>query len=114
MKILDSVLNRDKLKSADQLIFIDYLRQALVNGYSLNASLSLLPKVWDEHSNQLKYVSKKVEAGVSLGDALHEIGFSSTLAAQIHMAVIGRPVPPRRMPRGECGRYRSPGQSAPV
>lgn len=88
MKILDSVLNRDKLKSADQLIFIDYLRQALVNGYSLNASLSLLPKVWDEHSNQLKYVSKKVEAGVSLGDALHEIGFSSTLAAQIHMAVI--------------------------
>ncbi|MDY6043244.1 MAG: type II secretion system protein F, partial [Lactobacillus johnsonii] len=37
MKKLSNFLKKDKLNSADQLIFIDYLRQALINGYSLNA-----------------------------------------------------------------------------
>lgn len=81
-------MKKDKLNSAAQLIFIDYLRQALINGYSLNASLKLLPKIWSGDSNQLVYISKQVEEGRQLGDVLHEVGFSSTLAAQINMAII--------------------------
>lgn len=81
-------MKKDKLNSAAQLIFIDYLRQALINGYSLNASLKLLPKIWSGNSSQLVYISKQVEEGRQLGDVLHEVGFSSTLSAQINMAII--------------------------
>ena len=81
-------MKKDKLNSAAQLIFIDYLKQALINGYSLNASLKLLPKIWSGDSNQLVYISKQVEEGRQLGDVLHEVGFSSTLSAQINMAII--------------------------
>ena len=88
MKKLSNFLKKDKLNSADQLIFIDYLRQALINGYSLNASLRLLPKIWRGNSRQLLYVNQRVEEGSQLGDVLQEVGFSSTLAAQINLAVI--------------------------
>ncbi len=88
MKKLSNFLKKDKLNSADQLIFIDYLRQALINGYSLNASLRLLPKIWRGNSSQLLYVNQRVEEGSQLGDVLQEVGFSSTLAAQINLAVI--------------------------
>lgn len=81
-------MKKDKLNSADQLIFIDYLRQALINGYSLNASLRLLPKIWRGNSSQLLYVNQRVEEGSQLVDVLQEVGFSSTLAAQINLAVI--------------------------
>ena len=81
-------MKKDKLNSADQLIFIDYLRQALINGYSLNASLRLLPKNLEGNSSQLLYVNQRVEEGSQLGDVLQEVGFSSTLAAQINLAVI--------------------------
>ena len=81
-------MKKDKLNSADQLIFIDYLRQALINGYSLNASLRLLPKIWRGNSRQLLYVNQRVEEGSQLGDVLQEVGFSSTLAAQINLAII--------------------------
>lgn len=56
-------MKKDKLNSAAQLIFIDYLRQALINGYSLNASLKLLPKIWSGNSSQLVYINKQVEEG---------------------------------------------------
>lgn len=88
MKIRSIFMKKDKLNSAAQLIFIDYLRQALINGYSLNASLKLLPKIWSGNSSQLVYISKQVEEGRQLGDVLHEVGFSSTLSAQINMAII--------------------------
>ena len=88
MKKLSNFLKKDKLNSADQLIFIDYLRQALINGYSLNASLRLLPKIWRGNSRQLLYVNQRVEEGSQLGDVLQEVGFSSTLAAQINLAII--------------------------
>lgn len=81
-------MKKDKLNSAAQLIFIDYLRQALINGYSLNASLKLLPKIWSGNSSQLVYINKQVEEGRQLGDVLHEVGFSSTLSAQMNMAII--------------------------
>ena len=67
-------MKKDKLNSADQLIFIDYLRQALINGYSLNASLRLLPKIWRGNSRQLLYVNQRVEEGSQLGDVLQEVG----------------------------------------
>ena len=88
MKRRSVFLKKDKLNSSDQLIFIDYLRQALINGYSLNASLKLLPKIWTGNSEKLTYIKEQVEQGSKLGDVLHEVGFSSTLAAQINMAII--------------------------
>lgn len=88
MKRLSDFLKKDKLNSGDQLIFIDYLRQALINGYSLNASLKLLPKIWTGNAEKLTYIKEQVEQGSKLGDVLHEVGFSSTLAAQINMAII--------------------------
>ncbi|MBD5430407.1 type II secretion system F family protein [Lactobacillus sp.] len=88
MKILLTTTKTDKLSLNQQLIFLDYLRQTLANGFSLNAALKLLPQIWPAKQEILSNINQKVESGKKFSQILLEIGFSKTTATQIDMALM--------------------------
>ena len=88
MKISLNFLQKDKLTSNDQLIFLDYLSQCLKNGFSLNWSLQLIPTLWTSKANLLKNLALQIENGENLGTILYKIGFSRHVAVQLNMAFL--------------------------
>lgn len=78
----------DKLTLDQQLIFLDYLKQTLANGFSLNSALKLMPQIWSSKKKLLKKVNQQVENGEKFSQVLLKIGFSKTTAAQIDMALM--------------------------
>lgn len=88
MNILSKLLKTDKLSTKDQLLFLEYLRQTLKNGFSLNASFKLMPEIWPAKKDLLIRVNKELENGEKLGDILLNLGFSKTISTQISMALI--------------------------
>lgn len=75
-----------RLSASEQIKFLDFLQQALTNGFSLNQSLTILPGIWPEKSTLLLAMSKQLAAGETLAQILQKVGFSSTIAAQINLA----------------------------
>ncbi|MBP2057871.1 competence protein ComGB [Lactobacillus colini] len=88
MKLLLMTTKKDKLSTSEQLIFLDYLRQTLANGFSLNAALSLMPQIWSAKRTLLNNLNQKIAAGEKFSQVLLELGFSKTVAAQIEMALV--------------------------
>ncbi|QNQ82518.1 type II secretion system protein F [Lactobacillus sp. PV037] len=82
------LLKTDKLSSKEQLIFLEYLRQTLKNGFSLNASFKLMPEIWPAKKEILIKINEKLEKGEKLSNLLLELGFSKTIATQINLALI--------------------------
>lgn len=78
----------DKLTLEQQLIFLDYLKQTLANGFSLNSALKLMPQIWSSKKKLLNKVNQQVEDGEKFSQVLLKIGFSKTTAAQIDMALM--------------------------
>ena len=81
-------LQKDKLNSGEQLIFLDYLRQCLKNGFSLNWSLRMMPHLWIKKATLLRNLNLKVENGENLGTILYKLGFSKNIAVQLNMAFL--------------------------
>ena len=88
MRISLNFLQKDKLTSNEQLIFLDYLSQCLKNGFSLNWSLQLIPTLWTSKTNLLKNLTLQIENGETLGTILYKIGFSRHVAVQLNMAFL--------------------------
>ena len=88
MKLLLTTTSTDKLSTNQQLIFLDYLRQTLANGFSLNAALELMPQIWPARKDLLANISQKIESGEKFSQILLDLGFSKTTAAQIDMALM--------------------------
>lgn len=88
MKLLLATTKADKLSSSQQLIFLDYLRQTLANGFSLNAALQLMPQIWPARKELLANVNQRIEMGEKFSQILLSLGFSKTTAAQIDMALM--------------------------
>lgn len=88
MTKLFNLFKTDKLSTKDQLLFLEYLRQTLKNGFSLNASLRLMPEIWPAKKQLLVKVNKKLEGGEKLGKILLDLGFSKTISTQINMALV--------------------------
>lgn len=76
-----------KWKKAEQLLFINYLKLLLENGFSLNKALELLPNIWPEKQKDLQQVNQLLAANKSLQEILLQLGFSQTIATQIMMAL---------------------------
>jgi competence protein ComGB len=74
--------------ASEQIKFLDYLSQALANGFSINQGLAILPGIWPEKSQLLAEMSASLAAGTTLGQVLKEAGFSGTIAAQINLAFV--------------------------
>lgn len=83
-----SFFTKAKLSNDDQLIFLDYLKQSLKNGFSLNKSLEIMPKIWTGKQILLSTLSSELEQGKSLDKLLIDLGFSKTIATQINIALI--------------------------
>lgn len=88
MRKLIAFFKRDKLSAGEQLIFLDYLKQSLANGFSLNASLAMLPAVWSSPKPLLCDLKTKVTTGQDLGKVLLQLGFSKNIATQLNMALL--------------------------
>lgn len=88
MKLLLTTTRTDKLSTSQQLIFLDYLRQTLANGFSLNAALELMPQIWPARKDLLANINQKIESGEKFSQILLDLGFSKTTAAQIDMALM--------------------------
>lgn len=88
MKLLLTTTRTDKLSSSQQLIFLDYLRQTLANGFSLNAALQLMPQIWPARKELLVNINQRIKTGEKFSQILLGLGFSKTTAAQIDMALM--------------------------
>lgn len=88
MKLLLTTTRTDKLSSSQQLIFLDYLRQTLANGFSLNAALQLMPQIWPARKEVLANINQRIKTGEKFSQILLGLGFSKTTAAQIDMALM--------------------------
>lgn len=75
-----------ELDASEQIKFLDYLGQALANGFSINQSLAILPGIWPEKSQLLSKMCASLAGGTTLGAVLKKAGFSGTIAAQINLA----------------------------
>lgn len=78
---------RDKLTSSERLIFLDYLQNSLANGFSLNASLEIMPILWPKCEKKIKTLRKNIQAGSKLSNEMRILGFPKTVAVQIDLAM---------------------------
>lgn len=78
---------KGKLNNQEREQFLECLRQALANGFSLNQSLATLPIIWPKHAAIFQSMHKQLKAGTKLGTLFNQIGFSKTVAAQINLAL---------------------------
>ncbi|CAM3095919.1 competence protein ComGB [Lactobacillus bombicola] len=80
-------LRKDKLTQEQRLNFLDYLHHSLANGFSLNASLELMPILWPSRKNLIDKLYQKVQAGNKLSNLMLKLGFSKTVVTQIDLAL---------------------------
>lgn len=80
-------LRKDKLTDQERLYFLDYLKNSLSNGFSLNFSLELLPILWPQRKEIVIKMGKNIQSGSNLGEEMLKMGFSKTLATQIDLAM---------------------------
>ena len=87
MPRLSSSLKKDKLTDDEQLAFIDYLKNSLKNGFSINSSLEIMPALWPKRATTLNCLSERMQTGASLADELFKLGFSNTTVVQINLSL---------------------------
>lgn len=80
-------LKKGKLTNQERLYFLDYLKNSLSNGFSLNSSLELLPILWPKRKEIVTTMGKNIQSGSNLSEEMLKMGFSRTLATQIELAM---------------------------
>lgn len=71
----------------ERLKFLDYLTTSLQNGFSLSASIELMPVLWPEKGDVIKQMAFSMKNGGDFGVELLKISFSKTTVTQIRMAL---------------------------
>ena len=79
--------SKGKLNSEERFLFLDYLQNSLLNGFSLGTSLELMPIVWSKQKKILGQVNKRLQSGAKLSKEMERLGFSKTVVTQIDLAM---------------------------
>lgn len=79
--------SKGKLNSKERFLFLDYLQNSLLNGFSLGTSLELMPIIWSKQKKILGQVNKRLQAGAKLSKEMERLGFSKTVVTQIDLAM---------------------------
>lgn len=79
--------SKGKLNSKERFLFLDYLQNSLLNGFSLGTSLELMPIVWSKQKKILGQLNKRLQAGAKLSKEMERLGFSKTVVIQIDLAM---------------------------
>ena len=82
-----STSKKDKLKSEEQLEFLDYLKHSLANGFSLNNSIELMPILWPKRKKLMENLNHAMKNGGNFSTELIKLGFSKTTVTQINLAM---------------------------
>lgn len=80
-------IRKDKLNNKERLEFLEYLQNSLANGFSLNASLEMMPIIWPKRKNLFEQLNKQIQAGKKLSTEMLNLGFSKTIATQIELSL---------------------------
>lgn len=80
-------LKKGRLNSEEQLIFLDYLKNSLANGFSLINSLELMPALWPKKKAILQKLVNQMKDGHSFSHELIGLGFSKTTVIQVNLAL---------------------------
>lgn len=78
---------KDKLTREEQLNFLDYLKNSLSNGFSLNASFELMPVLWPKRKDLMIKLNEEMKLGAHFNEELLKLGFSKTTATQVNLAM---------------------------
>lgn len=79
--------SKGKLNSEERFLFLDYLQNSLLNGFSLGTSLELMPIIWSKQKKILGQVNKRLQSGAKLSKEMERLGFSKTVVTQIDLAM---------------------------
>lgn len=79
--------SKGKLNSKERFLFLDYLQNSLLNGFSLGTSLELMPIIWSKQKKILGQVNKRLQSGAKLSKEMERLGFSKTVVSQIDLAM---------------------------
>ena len=79
--------SKGKLNSKERFLFLDYLQNSLLNGFSLGTSLELMPIVWSKQKKILGQLNKRLQSGAKLSKEMERLGFSKTVVIQIDLAM---------------------------
>ena len=79
--------SKGKLNSKERFLFLDYLQNSLLNGFSLGTSLELMPIIWSKQKKILGQLNKRLQAGAKLSKEMERLGFSKTVVTQIDLAM---------------------------
>ena len=79
--------SKGKLNSRERFLFLDYLQNSLLNGFSLGTSLELMPIVWSKQKKILGKLNKRLQSGTKLSKEMERLGFSKTVVTQIDLAM---------------------------
>ena len=79
--------SKGKLNSKERFLFLDYLQNSLLNGFSLGTSLELMPIIWSKQKKILGQVNKRLQSGAKLSKEMERLGFSKTVVTQIDLAM---------------------------
>lgn len=79
--------SKGKLNSEERFLFLDYLQNSLLNGFSLGTSLELMPIIWSKQKKILGQLNKHLQAGAKLSKEMERLGFSKTVVTQIDLAM---------------------------
>ncbi len=80
-------IKKDKLARTEQLEFLEYLKNSLANGFSLNNSIELMPVLWPKRAKLMQNLVQKMKTGSTLAQELLRLGFSKTTVTQINLAM---------------------------
>ena len=78
---------KDRLNSEEQLVFLDYLKHSLENGFSLINSIELMPVLWPKKKKLMQKLVKRMKDGNSFSAELIQLGFSKTTVTQVNLAL---------------------------
>lgn len=87
MRKFMSNFKRAKLTAQERLSFLDYLQNSLNNGFSLNASLEMMPILWPKQRKLLLQINQEIATGTKLSTEMLKIGFPKTVATQVDLAM---------------------------
>lgn len=76
-----------KLNRKDQLLMLSYLARSLKNGFSLQASVKLLPVLWPRQQALMTLVVTRMTRGEPLAQVMLALGFSKTVVTQLVIAL---------------------------
>ena len=79
--------SKGKLNSEERFLFLDYLQNSLLNGFSLGTSLELMPIIWSKQKKILGQVNKRLQSGAKLSKEMERLGVSKTVVTQIDLAM---------------------------